>query len=299
MSELFGTPPEKGSGTAKVSVFFRAVIAVLTGAVIGLLAANVCLFQQVNRLAVDLTKFRQTNQTEIADLRAASGAAMATNLRSLDTLREELAEAARQQTARVAAAARTAKSEALNRTDQLAKTFAQEQQRQQQNVATQISEVKQAASETAAKVGEVSTHVGAVRSEVAATRSQLEKTISDLKRMNGDMGVMSGLIATNAKELTALKALGDRNYLEFNIKKGKQFQKIGDIAVKLNKTDPGKSKFTIELIVQDKKIEKKDRNINEPLQFYVARARQPYEVVVNEVKKDLIVGYLATPKSVP
>jgi len=267
--------------------------------VIGLLAANVYLFQQINRLAVDLTKFREANLTEIANLRAASGAAMATNLRSLDTLREELAEAARQQTARVAAAARTAKSEALNRTDQLAKTFAQEQQRQQQNVASQISEVKQAASETAAKVGEVSTHVGAVRSEVAATRSQLEKTISDLKRMNGDMGVMSGLIATNAKELVALKALGDRNYLEFNIKKGKQFQKIGDIAVKLNKTDPGKSKFTIELIVQDKKIEKKDRNINEPLQFYVARARQPYEVVVNEVKKDLIVGYLATPKSVP
>jgi hypothetical protein len=40
----------------------------------------------------------------------------------------------------------------------------------------------------------------------------------------------------------------------------------------------------------------KDRNTNEPIQFYVAKARQPYELVVNQVAKDQIVGYLSTPK---
>ena len=61
-------------------------------------------------------------------------------------------------------------------------------------------------------------------------------------------------------------------------------------------TDPKKNKFTVDLIADDKRVEKKDKNVNEPVQFYVARARQPYEIVVNEVKKGQIVGYLATPK---
>ena len=302
MDKLFDPPPAGGPGGVKVPVFFRAVMAVLAGAVIGLAAANVYLFVQIDRLATDQARSREATLAEIAKLREASAATVEANRRNLETMREELVETWRQQSARAVAAARTARSEALNRADQVAKTLAEEQQRQQRQqrqVASEISEVKQAASETAAKIGEVSTRVGAVRSEVAATRSELEKTISELKRVRGDMGVMSGLVATNSKEVAALKALGERNYVEFNLKREKQFQKIGDIAVKLNKTDPRKNQFTIELVVQDKKIEKKDRSINEPLQFYAAQGRKPYEVVVNEVKKDLIVGYLATPKGSP
>lgn len=60
--------------------------------------------------------------------------------------------------------------------------------------------------------------------------------------------------------------------------------------------DLKKNKYTLELVADDKRVEKKDKNVNEPVQFYVAKARQPYELVVNEVKKDQIVGYLATPK---
>jgi hypothetical protein len=49
-------------------------------------------------------------------------------------------------------------------------------------------------------------------------------------------------------------------------------------------------------LADDKRVEKRDRSINEPVQFYVSRARQPYEIVVNEVQKDRVVGYLAVPK---
>lgn len=284
MSDENNAPAPSGSGGLKIPVLF--------GAVIALLAANIYLFLQMDRLGKDLTKLRETTSTEIANLRETSSVTTASNRRSLDTLREEL-EAARRQ---AAMAVGQAKTEALNKAETLAKRIEEEQKRQQKEVASRISEVKQATTETAAKIGEVSTDVGAVRSEVAATKAELDRTIAELKRANGDMGVMSGLIATNGKELGALKALGDRNYFEFNLKKQKQFQKIGDIAVKLNRTDEKRNKFTIEMIADDKKVEKKDRNINEPLQFYVAKARQPYEMVVNEVKKDQIVGYLATPK---
>jgi len=189
-----------------------------------------------------------------------------------------------------------AKTEAMARADMLARKLAEEQQRQQQQIAGEISQVRQAASETAARVGEVKTEVGSVKTEVAATKAELDKTIADLKRMTGDMGVMSGLIATNSKELAALKSLGDRNYVEFNLKKDRRPQKVGDVAVMIKRTDPKRNRFTIDLIADDKKVEKKDRNINEPLQFYTSKARQPYEMVVNEVRRDQIIGYLAIPR---
>jgi len=71
---------------------------------------------------------------------------------------------------------------------------------------------------------------------------------------------------------------------------------VGDVAIRLEKADPKKNRFTIELTADDKTVEKKDRVINEPLQFMTSKAKQPYELVVNEVKKDTIVGYLSVPK---
>jgi hypothetical protein len=131
---------------------------------------------------------------------------------------------------------------------------------------------------------------------VASTKTELEKTISELKSVRGDLGVQSGLIATNARELTALRALGDRNYYEFRIMKSKQFQKVGNVQLQLKKADMKRNKYTVDLIADDKKVEKKDKNTNEPVQFYLAGSRQPLELVVNEVTKDQISGYISAPK---
>ena len=108
--------------------------------------------------------------------------------------------------------------------------------------------------------------------------------------------MQSGLIATNAKELSALRELGERNYVEFKITKSKAPQKVGDVSVLLKSVDIKKNKYTIELIADDKSTEKKDRSLNEPVQFLMAKARQPYELVVNDIKKDLIAGYVSVPK---
>src|SRR5262249_37551871 len=149
---------------------------------------------------------------------------------------------------------------------------------------------------TNSKVGEVSTDLAKVKTDAASTRSELEKTIADLKRTNGDLGVQSGLIATNAKELSALKALGERNYTDFRLAKEKTARKVGDIQLRLKSVDMKRNRFTIEIIADDKLVEKKDKTINEPVQFYMSKATQPYEIVVNQVGKDIISGYVAAPK---
>jgi len=186
----------------------------------------------------------------------------------------------------------------LKHADQLARQLQEEQAKQQARISTELGDVRSAADTANTKIADVSTDVGNVKTDVASTKSELEKTIAELKSVKGDLGVQSGLIATNSTELGALRALGERNYFEFNVAKSKQFQKVGNIQIQLRAADVKRNKYTIKLVADDKTVEKKDKNLNEPLQFYVAGNRQPYEIVVNQVGKDKIVGYLSTPKVV-
>lgn len=280
-------PPPAPSGGSGVKIW------ILFGAVIALLIANGYLFYQLDRVRMDVSKAREALATEIANLRETSSVTTQTSRRNLDTLRDEL-EAARRQ---ASMAAGQAKVEAQKHADDLARRLEVEQRKAQLAVQGEISQVRETASATSSKLGEVSSEVGSVKTEVAATKGELEKTIADLKRVTGDLGMQSGLIATNSKEIAALRALGDRNIFEFNLGKTRAPQKIGDIAMQLKRTDPKKYKYTIDLVADDKKVEKKDKGVNEPVQFMVSKAPgRPYEIIVNEVKKDVIVGYLSTPK---
>ena len=156
--------------------------------------------------------------------------------------------------------------------------------------------LRQARSEMKRSNTQMATNLEERRRELEQKNQEVASQLADLKRMVGDMGVMSGDIATNGKELAALKELGERNYFEFDLSKSKTPQKVGDIRVSLRNADPKHSRFTLQVFADDKIVEKKDRTINEPVQLYVAGNRQPYEIVVNQIKNNEVVGYLATPK---
>ena len=147
------------------------------------------------------------------------------------------------------------------------------------------------------EVNGVKGEVTKVSADVTDTRNDLATTKGKLEHAIGDLSKHSELIATNHDELEFLKHRGDRDYFEFTLKKGKEPTHLSIISLQLKKTDPKKSKFTMYVLAEDKKIEKKDRTINEPLQFYTGRERQLFEVVVNSVDKDHVTGYLSTPKN--
>ena len=141
--------------------------------------------------------------------------------------------------------------------------------------------------------------VNKLGSDVTGVKNDLDETKSKLERATGDMGVMSGLIARNHEDLEDLKRKGDRNYFEFTIQKSQSPQHVGPVSVALSKTDPKRSKYTITVLADDKSIEKKDKTAGEPVQFYVKGTARysPYELVVFDVSKNQITGYLSTPKS--
>ncbi len=264
--------------------------AILGGAIVAMLAANVYLYIQLDHMRTDMAKFRESVLTELTNLRETSSVTNQTARRHIDSLKEEL-ESTRRQASTMAS---QAKAEALKHADQLSQEIQAEQRKQNAQVASQLSEVKQAAD---TQIAAVSTDVSGVKSQLGSTQAQLEKTVGDLKRVTGDMGVQSGYIATNGKEIAALKALGERNIVEFNLGKAKQPQRVGNISLTLKNADPKHNRYTIEVLADDKTTEKKDRTINEPVQFYVSKSTQPYEIVVNSVQKNKIVGYLSAPKN--
>src|SRR5438270_24083 len=175
---------------------------------------------------------------------------------------------------------------------------------QEQEHATE-SRLKADEETTKQQFGAVSTEVsgvkgelGKVGSDVADTKTDLASTKSKLEHAIGDINKHSELIATSHDELEVLKHKGDRDYFEFTLKKDKDPTRLSIISLQLKKTDPKKNKFTLYVLAEDKKIEKKDRTINEPLQFYGGRDRSLFEVVINTVDKNTVTGYLSTPKNV-
>ena len=151
-------------------------------------------------------------------------------------------------------------------------------------VATEVSGVK-------GDLGKVGADVTDTKNDLAVTKGKLDHAIGDLNRH-------SELIATSHEELEVLKHKGDRDYFEFTLNKDKAPTRLSIVSLQLKKTDPKKSKFTLYVLADDKKIEKKDRTINEPLQFYTGRDRSLFEIVINTVDKNVITGYLSTPKNV-
>jgi len=277
-------PAPSGGGSGKIIALFVAVVVLLGGIVY--------LYLQLDGLKKQLAAANDSAQARLDKLEAATSMTTRTNRKSVDELHDQLERARRQ----AAAAAGEAKEEALKKVEETKAELEAAQQRDKQQLTSDISTVRQSADTANTKVAQVDTAVTGVKSDVAATRSELEKTVAELKRATGELDGHSVLIATNDKELKALQALGERNYIQFTVPKQKAPQKVGEIGILLKKTDPKKNRYTIELTADDKTVEKKDRGVNEPLQFMTSKAKQPYELVVNEVKKDTIVGYLAVPK---
>lgn len=175
-------------------------------------------------------------------------------------------------------------------------------QREQKEIASRVEaeaeQNKQQFGAVSGAVTGVKTDVGKVKEDVTATRTDLEETKAKLEHAIGDLNKESELIATTHDELEVLKHRGDRNYYEFTLIKGKDTSHVATVGLQLKSADPKKGQFTLYVIADDKKIEKKDKSINEPLQFYTGKDHNLFEVVINNVDKNKVSGYLATPKSV-
>jgi hypothetical protein len=274
----------------------KTAIVVLAAGLAVALAGDGYLLVRANNLNEDIARTQSGTQTQISKLNDATTTLLEQEKQRLQDLEQQMKQEVKGVSDSASVAIRRARAEAHKQGEDLSGKLSE----QRQQVATQLSQIQDTTNskftEVATDVSGVKANVEDVKTTVAAAQSDIQKTNADLKRAMGDMGVMSGLIATNSKDLETLRALGERNYFEFDIAKKDPARKVGDILLTLKKADPKRSRFTLDVLADDRHVEKKDKTINEPVQLYVSGNMQPYEIVINQVTKDHVTGYLATPK---
>lgn len=177
----------------------------------------------------------------------------------------------------------------------LAQNIRQTQKESDDKLAAQIGQMQQ---DTETKLGQVNTDLTGAKTDISTTKTDLEATKAKLTSTIGDLGVQSGLIARNQEELDQLKRAGERNIYELHLTRSKTPTHVGPIQVTLTRTDPKRFKYTLMVVADDKTIEKRDKTADEPVQFYVKGATRPYEIVIFDVAKDKVNGYLSAPKDV-
>jgi uncharacterized phage infection (PIP) family protein YhgE len=289
------TPQPEHKHTGMFIGLFGGLIIALAG--IGFLVAR------NSQLSDQIAQMQDSTQAQISKLSAATTSLLEERLQAVN----EQLDTVKSTEEKTSTAVRQTRVQAQKQKEELQSELQNKLEEQQKQNVDQIAQLKDSTTSTinavSSDVSSVKTDVGGVRNDVTAvktdlgtTQSNLDKTTADLKRALGDMGVMSGLIATNSKDLNTLRALGERNYVEFDVSRKDAAKKLGDISITLKKADVGHNRYTVAVSADDKIVEKRDRTINEPVQLYVSGNRLPYEIVVNQVKKDEIVGYLSTPK---
>jgi len=257
-------PMESQSTAGKWLLLLLAVLVVAGSAY-----AHYKTHEAVNKLNQDLS----ASQAEVKELQA----------------RIQNAEAEEETLARQAG---LTKKELVQRTAEL--------QAQQRAAESRIEEEqKQQITQVNGDIAGVKTDVGGVKTDVASTKADLDATKAKLQSTIGDLGVQSGLIANTRSDLEVLKHKGDRNYYEFTLLKGAKPQAVSTVTLQLKKADVKHGKFTLNVMSDDRTIEKKDRSVSEPIQFYSGRDHMLFEVVVWTVDKNKATGYLSTPKNAP
>lgn len=142
-----------------------------------------------------------------------------------------------------------------------------------------------------------------------------KSTVQDLERLNADVaGVKSDVeaikhniqatreqlevqIARNHDEVEQLRRVGERDYYEFTVDHKGVRHKVGDLEIELRGTNTKKNLFSVAIYADNVRYEERKRAVNEPIYFYTGASRIPFELVVNQVGKNKLVGYLSTPKS--
>lgn len=178
----------------------------------------------------------------------------------------------------------------------MAVAVSREQKKQQAHTAELQQQLGMVQQQTSTQYGTLSDQLSGTKSDVASTRKDLDAARSRLTTAIGDLGIQSGLIARNHEEVQELKRLGERNIYEFKMSKEKLPQHVGPIQLQVRKIDSKHFRFTVDIIADDRRVERKDKTIEEPIQFYTRGSRSLYEIVVYDVKKQFIAGYLSTPK---
>jgi uncharacterized coiled-coil protein SlyX len=132
-----------------------------------------------------------------------------------------------------------------------------------------------------------------MQAQLDAQGKAIDDTRSDLTNTRTEL---TGSIARTHDELVVLQKRGERNYIEFDLTKSKDFKREGPISVSLRKANTKRGYADLALMVDDRNLSQKHVNLYQPAMFYEPDSPQPVEIVINDISKNHIHGYVSAPK---
>ena len=136
--------------------------------------------------------------------------------------------------------------------------------------------------------------------QLKETQEAVERDRTDLEgNISSARDELNGSIAKTHEELVVLEKRGERSYVEFDLSKSKQFQRIGPVTLSLRKADTKHKSFDLAMIVDDNELNKKKVNLYEPIWIHAESEGQPIQIVVNRIDRDAVHGYVSAPKYKP
>jgi len=279
IDEVTQEAPTKNAGNPGNTGKFVAVFAVLVLLAIG----QVFTLTRVNSTRESIEAQQTAFQKNMANqfdqqLSTRMTAVESANAQQIDALRKEMDDASKRsgtagrELRKARAMVEKIQTEQRQRTEALQQELAKKADQQQ--------------------VGALSQDVSSTRTDLDSTKKLLDTTRSDLGMARSELGT---LVARNHDEIETLRKLGDRDYFEFALDKGKT-ARVANVGLVLKKTNTKRHRFNVILQADDMDVEKKDRTVNEPVFFYLKGQKRFYELVVNKVESTKVSGYVSTPK---
>jgi chromosome segregation ATPase len=263
---------------------------ILGGIVVAaLIGFNIQLMNKVGDIEEAAASNRAALMAEVGDLEASLSAQSGMHQREISALQTSVAKTKKEAAAR-------ARSEARRGAEQLAKTITEKERAQQDMFLSEIGNVRGVTDTNRQGVEDVNVKVVGVQTDVDETRAALGETADLLASTQGDVDAISGRVGTHEAAIERLRMQGQREVTRFELPVSKERTKLESIHVRVKDIDYRKNRYTLEVMADDRVTVYKNRLLNQPVEFYVTGEAKPYEVVVTDIERNQVTGFLATPK---
>jgi uncharacterized coiled-coil protein SlyX len=147
------------------------------------------------------------------------------------------------------------------------------------------------------RIRQLQTNLDDQQKQLKETQDQIASTKTDFEgRLGSTRDELNGSIAKTHEELVTLEKRGERSYYEFDLPKSKSFQHEGPLGISLRKADTKHQSYDLVMLVDDHELWKRKVDLYEPIWLHQSGLPQPVQVVVNQINKDHIHGYVSAPK---
>lgn len=264
--------------------------AVLALAILAAMAMNVYLFSRVNRLEVEAHTMQMSTGEEFSKVNEGSVYRGAQARREIEELRKQLNETHKR-------ISKQAEASTRRRTQKLAESVSKQQRVQQEVLLGELRDVAGKADQAQEGVTAVEGELKTVKSAAEQTRLQLSKTGAALASTRDLIAELDVQMGEQGKKIETLQQLGERQRVVFVLNKSKQSQKVADLQLRLRAANPKRNRYSLDVIADDKKIQQKNKHLHEALRFYLPGSPQPYEIVVTQMTKNQVIGYVSKAKT--